>query len=88
MAVQILLTDLIPAAGRGIALQIPPHHFFLLQTIHCLYTAEKMFDLIDVKMNVQDLFKPENSVLLGAAYLKKLSVELDYQKKSKSVKLL
>lgn len=44
------------------------------------YTAEKMFDLIDVKMNVQDLFKPENSVLLGAAYLKKLSVELDYQK--------
>ena len=44
------------------------------------YTAEKMFDLIDVKMNVRDLFKPENSVLLGAAYLKKLSVELDYQK--------
>ncbi len=44
------------------------------------YTAEKMFDLIDIKMNVRDLFKPENSVLLGAAYLKKLSVELDYQK--------
>lgn len=44
------------------------------------YTAEKMFDLIDVKMNVRDLFKPENSLLLGAAYLKKLSVELDYQK--------
>lgn len=44
------------------------------------YTAEKIAKMLNEKSQTQELFKPQKSIEYGTAYLKKLSLELDYQK--------
>ena len=44
------------------------------------YTAQKISSLLNQTVKTEDLFKPEKSIEYGAAYLKKLSIELDNQK--------
>ena len=45
------------------------------------YTLQKIDRLIGGKeVKTEELFKPEKSIEYGAAYLKKLSIELDYQR--------
>jgi soluble lytic murein transglycosylase len=44
------------------------------------YTAEKIGKLLNETSKTEDLFVPKKSIEYGAAYLKKLSLELDYQK--------
>lgn len=44
------------------------------------YTAEKIGKMLNEKSQTQELFKPQKSIEYGTAYLKKLSLELDYQK--------
>lgn len=44
------------------------------------YTLEKIAKLMGQTITLQDLFDPAKSIECGAAYLKKLSLELDYQK--------
>lgn len=43
------------------------------------YTMKKLGNLIDRNLETKDLFTPRNSIEYGAAYLKKLSVEFDFQ---------
>jgi len=44
------------------------------------YSAKKVSMLTDKDIQTDELFNPEISIDFGAAYLKKLSLELDYQK--------
>lgn len=44
------------------------------------YSAQKVADIIDQKIQTDQLFTPEKSIEYGAAYLKKLSLEMDNQK--------
>ncbi len=44
------------------------------------YSAQKVADITDQKIQTEQLFSPEKSIEFGAAYLKKLSLELDNQK--------
>ena len=44
------------------------------------YSAQKVADITDQKIQTAQLFSPEKSIEFGAAYLKKLSLELDNQK--------
>ena len=44
------------------------------------YSAQKVADIMDQKIQTDQLFAPEKSIEFGAAYLKKLSLEMDNQK--------
>jgi len=44
------------------------------------YSAQKVADMTDQKIQTVQLFSPEKSIEFGAAYLKKLSLEMDNQK--------
>lgn len=44
------------------------------------YSAQKVADIMDQKIQTDQLFTPEKSIEFGAAYLKKLSLEMDNQK--------
>ena len=44
------------------------------------YSAQKVADITDQKIQTDQLFTPEKAIEFGAAYLKKLSLELDNQK--------
>lgn len=44
------------------------------------YTLEKIAKLVGNSVKTQELFEPAKSIEYGAAYIKKLSLELDYQK--------
>lgn len=44
------------------------------------YSAQKVADIMDQKIQTAQLFAPEKSIEFGAAYLKKLSLEMDNQK--------
>lgn len=44
------------------------------------YSAQKVADITDQKIQTEQLFTPEKSIEFGAAYLKKLSLEMDNQK--------
>lgn len=43
------------------------------------YTLDRLSDLIDEKIKTTDLFNPKKSIEYGAAYLKKLFIELENQ---------
>jgi soluble lytic murein transglycosylase len=44
------------------------------------YSAQKVADIMDQKIQTDQLFTPEKSIEFGAAYLKKLSLEMDNSK--------
>lgn len=44
------------------------------------YSAQKVADIMDQKIQTDQLFTPEKSIEFGAAYLKKLALEMDNQK--------
>lgn len=44
------------------------------------YSAQKVADITNQKIQTDQLFAPEKSIEFGAAYLKKLSLEMDNQK--------
>lgn len=44
------------------------------------YSAQKVADITDQKIQTDQLFTPEKSIEFGAAYLKKLSLEMENQK--------
>jgi soluble lytic murein transglycosylase len=44
------------------------------------YTAQKIAKLLNQQIQSEQLYVPERSIEYGAAYLKKLSIELDYQR--------
>lgn len=44
------------------------------------YSAQKVADIMDQKIQTDQLFAPEKSIEFGAAYLKKLSLEMENQK--------